>query len=213
MTFDELIGRPPQLHRKRVEGKMVPCSWQLANDTLVFINQNISDKSVTLETGQGLSTVVFALKQTLHTAINPSAIDPSEEFSPSDEILKFCVEHSIATGRLKLINGRSEKILPGLSQDESLDLCLIDGGHAFPIPFLDWFYIAPMLKVGGLLVIDDLQIWTGYTLACFLAMEPEWKLHASFQRSKVFEKVARTTVKNWNKQAFVTSWKGPGSPC
>jgi hypothetical protein len=48
-----------------------------------------------------------------------------------------------------------------------LDIVLIDGAHAFPFPFLDWYFTASALKAGGLLVIDDVQIATGTILADF----------------------------------------------
>ena len=50
-------------------------------------------------------------------------------------------------------------MLPQL-RDKDYDFALIDGRHAFPTPFIDWYYIADALKIGGLVLIDDLHIWT-----------------------------------------------------
>jgi hypothetical protein len=67
---------------------------------------------------------------------------------------------------------------------------LIDGAHGFPIPFLDWYYTADRLNVGGLLAIDDTEIWTGHVLKMFLMAEPEWKLEADYgPRSVIFRKL------------------------
>jgi len=32
---------------------------------------------------------------------------------------------------------------------------LIDGAHGFPYPILDWWYVAPHVKVGGHVLLDD----------------------------------------------------------
>ena len=36
-----------------------------------------------------------------------------------------------------------------------LDLVLVDGAHAFPYPTLDWWFLAPYVKIGGLMLLDD----------------------------------------------------------
>jgi hypothetical protein len=41
-----------------------------------------------------------------------------------------------------------------------LDVALIDGPHGFPFPELEYFYIYPNLKLGALLIVDDLHIPT-----------------------------------------------------
>ena len=66
---------------------------------------------------------------------------------------------------------------------------LIDGSHAFPAPFIDWLYTASALKVGGHLIVDDTQLWTGHVLKQFLDEEAGWALrHAYAGRSAVFVK-------------------------
>ena len=32
---------------------------------------------------------------------------------------------------------------------------LVDGAHAFPYPTLDWWLLAPHVKIGGLMLLDD----------------------------------------------------------
>jgi hypothetical protein len=51
---------------------------------------------------------------------------------------------------------------------------LIDGSHAFPAPFVDWCYTAESLKVGGVVVVDDLRLVTARILADFLRADERW---------------------------------------
>jgi hypothetical protein len=45
---------------------------------------------------------------------------------------------------------------------DPLDLVLVDGSHSFPqVFFIDWFYTAGALKIGGHLLVDDVHVWTG----------------------------------------------------
>ena len=97
----------------------------------------------------------------------------------------------------------SERILPKMEKTD-FDFVLIDGRHAFPTPFIDWYYTAPKIKIGGLVLIDDTHLWTGQELRNFLVFEPEWELKASFQKSVVFMKVNEgSNEKEWNQKRFL----------
>jgi hypothetical protein len=87
--------------------------------------------------------------------------------------------------------------LPGLAAEE-LDLVLIDGQHAFPAPFIDWYYTARRLKVSGMLLIDDIQLWTGRILTDFLSEEPEWSLISDLSgRTAAFVKEKDYSQEKW----------------
>jgi hypothetical protein len=51
---------------------------------------------------------------------------------------------------------------------------LIDGAHGFPLPSIDWYYGARLLKVGGIIAIDDVQLWSVKILVDFLKGEKDW---------------------------------------
>jgi predicted O-methyltransferase YrrM len=56
----------------------------------------------------------------------------------------------------RLIEEPSELALPSLLRaGEEFDLALIDGYHTFDHTLLDFFFLNRMLKVGGIIVIDD----------------------------------------------------------
>jgi methyltransferase family protein len=175
-------------------------SLGLRSDVLRFINDLISPESRTLETGEGLSTVLFALRGTTHTCVGP-------DFYVHDSIRQFCERQGISLENVTFEVGFSEDVLPRLERTP-LDLVLIDGGHGFPITFVDWLYTGDRLRVGGHLVIDDIEVWTGSVLTRFLAAEPQWELVKEFTpRAVVFRKASADEhlVKDWTEQPFVVT--------
>lgn len=174
MNLDDLLKDPPRPHEGMVMG--------LTEAAVSFIYENVDDQCSTLETGCGLSTVAFALRGTHHTVIAPA---PSEFAA----IRKYCGERDIQTSQITFIAEPSQKVLPGLEQTP-LDLVLIDGGHGFPTPYVDWFYTAGRLKKGGFLVVDDVWLWSCQILRDFLVEQPQWKFVEEYrERTTVFQKL------------------------
>jgi predicted O-methyltransferase YrrM len=189
-----LLRDAPLFH---VDEGLHPRSLQASDEVLETIAAAVRPSWHTLETGAGLSTVVFALGGADHVCITPA---PAEV----EKIREYCAARGISLDAVTFHVGRSELVLPRLDLPE-LDLVLIDGGHGFPTPFLDWFHGAERLRVGGLLVVDDTQLWTGRVLRDFLAEEPGWALRAEFaMRAAVFEKTAPSPrLPEWFAQPFV----------
>jgi predicted O-methyltransferase YrrM len=171
-------------------------TYGLDTDTLRFIDLHVFADSRTLETGSGLSTLLFAYKNSHHTCVTPWQLEATR-------ISRHCVDHGIRTDRLTFAVGSSDEVLPRLLHEGPLDLVLIDGGHGFPLPFVDWLYSAPRLKIGGMLVVDDTHLWTGTVLRDFLSSDPDWKLEASFARGAAFRKINEFRNKEWSEQPYV----------
>jgi predicted O-methyltransferase YrrM len=180
MNLNDVLSDPPKPHED-VRGRLIV--WGLTEGALNFIYENVDDRSTTLETGCGLSTVVFALKGSRHTVIAPA----ESEF----EITKnYCRERGIPTGQIDFISDSSQTVLPVLKLPP-LDLVLIDGGHGFPTPYIDWFYTAGKLKNGGFLIVDDVGLWTCQILRDFLIEQPHWELVEEYQeRTTIFKKIS-----------------------
>jgi predicted O-methyltransferase YrrM len=175
----------------------VHVEWQLDERSLELLFESVGEGDRTLETGCGYSTVAFALAGCRHTAISPVQVE-------HDRVRAFCAEREISLDTVDLVLGYSQEVLPVL-ETEPLDFVLVDGSHAFPIPFIDWFYSALRLRVGGLMMIDDTNIKTGEILADFLASEAErWRQVERLPSLSVFEKVGEPVLSpfDWPGQPY-----------
>jgi hypothetical protein len=141
----------------------------------------------TLETGGGYSMVAFELASASHTVVAP--------FEPKQRPIRmWCADHGVNTLNVRFVVGRSQHVLPAL-ESTPLDFGLVDGDHAFPTPFIDWYYSAERLRVGGLVMIEDIPLRTGAVLDEFLNAEtPRWRAVSRLPRTVVYEKLTSTVI-------------------
>jgi predicted O-methyltransferase YrrM len=189
-----------RLHSDRplfhASGGELTAAFRLDDATLEFLDEALRLGMRTVETGAGTSTVLFAARSGGHTCIAPDS-------ALFDRIRHYCGGIGVDDGRVAYIVDRSEQALPRLNLGR-IDLALIDGRHGFPAPFIDWYYLAGALKTGGLLIVDDVDIWTGQTLADFLANESDWKVVEQLPRAAAFRKRGDSAQdKEWTGQPFV----------
>lgn len=184
----ELLKNQPRLHSNEsglvnygIEPRLVP-----------HLERLVRPGSRTLETGSGISTIVFLALGAKHRAVSP---DPGEP----ERIRAYCTEHGISTASYTHIVARSEEYLPTLQEQPELDLVLVDGDHAFPIPCIDWFYATRLLKKGGIAIVDDIQLWTGRILADFLSGDDAWEPLDRTSRFAVYrlKTDARQALSRW----------------
>jgi predicted O-methyltransferase YrrM len=137
----------------------------------------------TLETGAGASTIVFAARGAHHETVTPSA-------GEADRILAECERRGISTENLTFRIGSSTDVLRNWDA-RPLDLVLVDGAHAFPYPTLDWWYLAPHLKIGGLMLLDDAYMPPVAAVVDHVRHSKAWRLEepVSF-RTAVVRKLA-----------------------
>jgi Methyltransferase domain len=162
---DDLRSSPPGLHGDGDE------YWGLAWDALRWLEDNVSAGMATLETGSGSSTLVFAAARAAHEAVTP---DPSEE----ERIRCECERRGIDSSSIRFRIGPSHEVLPKL-EDRQLDLVLLDGAHGFPYPVLDWWYVAPHVRIGGLVLLDDAYMPPVRVLVDALREQPAWEIAAA----------------------------------
>ncbi len=192
-SLETIYKSPPLVH-----GDGDHC-WKISLECARYIHDHVATGSSTIETGCGLSTVIFALKGATHTCIVPNI----EEVH---RLKSYCSELGISLDSVSFKIERSQYLLPSMSH-KSYDFVFIDGCHSFPSPFIDWYFIEPHLKLGGMLVIDDIHLWTGKVLRDFLQEDPHWSFLKEFPaRSVVFQKQHEgSTDIAWNDQPYVYS--------
>ena len=162
---DDLRASPPGLHGAGDE------YWGLAWAALGWLEDNVSRGMATLETGSGSSTLVFAARRAEHEAVTP---DPAEE----ERIRGECERRGIDSSSVRFRIGPSHEVLPRLDP-RPLDLVLLDGAHGFPYPVLDWWYVAPHVRVGGLVLLDDAYMPPVRVLVDALRKQPAWEVAAA----------------------------------
>ena len=196
-VVDELIRADIGVHAEILGGREVTAGMH--EDVLRWLRANVRPGMRTIETGCGLSTAVFAAAGAEHTCVSPFADEHRR-------IAAWCAAHGIGTEAVRFVEGRSDAVLPALAVQD-LDLALVDGSHAFPHAFVDFWYLALRLKRGGLLLVDDLQLWTGGTLSDFLREQPEWELVHDFPpRAAVFRLAGTLEILGaWSRQPYVVA--------
>jgi hypothetical protein len=193
LSVAHLLAHPPKLHQV---GGELSSRWNLQDDDLMYLDEIVRPGMRTLETGAGLSTVVFALKGARHTCIVPDG-------GLVSRIRSFCSDSGIPQDGIEFIVEASERALPRLT-GQDYDFALIDGRHGFPAPFIDCYYIARLLKVGGSVMIDDLHIWTSDLLVRYLQSEKSWKLVRETWHAATFMKLDEEALAGeWTRQPFV----------
>jgi predicted O-methyltransferase YrrM len=194
LSLTELISNTPRIHNARA------CTDGIHPRLAQFLDERLTSNFATLETGAGLSTLVILRKGVArHIAIAPAP----DEFVA---IRKFCAENSIPTTGFEPVTATSQECLP-VTPLPALNLVLIDGDHAFPVPFLDWYYTADHLVVGGLMIVDDIQLLTGRLLADFMDADPKWeRVLYEEARFAVFRKLQHPIhTGRWEHQPFVAT--------
>ena len=173
----ELKADPPPLHADGAH--CASLHWP----ALEWLERTVQPGWATLETGAGLSTMVLAAGGAKHEAVTPDA-------GEAERIRTECASRGISTEQVEFLIGPSHERLREWAP-RSLDLVLVDGAHGFPYPILDWWFVAPHVKPGGLVVLDDAYMSTVTTLVEYLRSRPAWRVEEAVgYRTVVVRKLA-----------------------
>jgi hypothetical protein len=181
---DELRALPPGIHGEGDEFR------GLAWPALEWLEREVEPGLATLETGAGSSTLAFARGGADHVAVTPSAGEEQRIRAQAD---RMGIDHS----KVRFELGPSHEVLPKLDA-RPLDLVLIDGAHGFPYPVLDWWYVAPHLKVGGRMLIDDAYMPPVAALVDALRAQPGWEIVESVGYRTVVARKTAEGIPHWD---------------
>lgn len=188
---DKLMQEFPKFHNEN--GK--PANWHSNESLLAAIEKIAQPGMLTLETGAGYSTVIFALKECKHISITPSR-------EQTELISTYVEQNKGSMQNVEFRIGSSTEILPAIDK-KNLDVVFVDGAHRFPFPILDWFYGTNALKQNGYLIIDDVDIVSCYMLVQFMKTDPHWRVVEVNQTYAIFKKVGDLQYSgDWAKQPF-----------
>jgi Methyltransferase domain len=134
----------------------LPTDWHLAGTMSGVVLGAIAAQAEKLgpvqhsaETGSGKSTLLFSHLSAKHEVF---ALDAG------DSISRVKSSHLFNSSAVKFIEGPSQLTLPRHVFEEKLQVVLVDGPHGYPFPDLEYYYFYPHIAVGGLLLIDDINI-------------------------------------------------------
>jgi Methyltransferase domain len=190
-AIGRVLADPPQVH---------PCAngaWSTDPACYEYMATLVKPGSRTLETGLGVSTVLFALWGCEHTCVVYSEAE-----------VAACRRHlesrGIPAGSVTFHIGPSERVLPSLALRD-LDLVFIDGCHGFPLPTIDWFYAASMLRADGVAVLDDAQLrHVRLGLFDFLNRDPRWARTRRRRKWVAYQRQESGALgEEWEQQPFL----------
>jgi predicted O-methyltransferase YrrM len=197
-AIEHLVRNQPRIHPSAPSG-----AWSTDIDCYKFICQQVGPKSRTLETGCGLSTILFAAWGTNHLCVTPSA-------GERDAVLRYSEAKGISTEKVSFDLRPSDMALPARMHEGELDLVFIDGCHGFPMSIIDWYYGAGRLRQGGILIVDDIQLpQVASSLKRFLARDPRWQRVRSTPKWSAYRRSSTGPLgEEWTAQ----SWFGRPAP-
>jgi hypothetical protein len=199
-----LLANPPPLHER---GGHLISDWRIDDDTARQLYARIAPGMKTVETGAGLSTVIFAASGCDHTCVIPDA-------PLAERIKNYCRSAAIDCSNVRFTIAESCDVIHEL-EPAAYDLALIDGCRGFPSIFVDFCYAAKALKLGGILFLDDMHIFTCKLTADFMGQDAGWKILYGTDRFVVGQKASDTIDLEWVYQPFVavrSAYYAPTAP-
>jgi len=183
---EQLRALPPGIHGGGAEFR------GLAWPALEWLEREIRPEMRTLETGAGASTIAFAAGGAEHMAVTPDAGEQGRIRAQAERM-------RIDASRVRFEIGPSHDVLARLDPGP-LDLALIDGAHGFPYPILDWWLVAPHVKIGGLILVDDAYMPPVTALVDALRVQPAWQVERSVGYRTVIVRKVSDELPRWDWQ-------------
>jgi hypothetical protein len=154
-----------------------------------FLRKALPASPAIVETGAGNSTICFLF-------LSPGRlVSVAPDAALFERIRAFCDANQIGTEALEAHVDYSEWLLPRMASQARqtgpiFDFALIDGCHNWPMVFVDFLYCNLMLKQGGYIMIDDVQLHSVKEMARMLSEQPGFELALDLRKSLVFRRTS-----------------------
>lgn len=193
MEIQKLLKDNPSFH---VWEDGSPANFGVPDKVVIYLLGKLKPGLVTLETGSGKSTFAFLMAGCKHISIAP---DPGEEM----RIRQYCEGNAIKTD-FTFIADSSADVLPALIKTiPALDFVFIDGAHRYPYAEIDYHFTEKKLRIGGYMVVDDVQLPSVRNLFRFLKKEKNWELDTVIGKTAFFVKTGEEVLVNdWQNQGI-----------
>lgn len=149
------------------------------------------------ETGSGRSSLLLSHLSADHTIFSVDGAGSLSRVRTSPLLRREAV---------RIVDGPSQVTLPQFRPNRQLDLVLLDGCHAYPVPEIDYFHLYPHLATGGLLVVDDIHIPTIRNMFRFLKEDDMFVLLEVAGHTAFFRRTSAPAFDhlfgNWFEQGF-----------
>ena len=148
------------------------------------------------ETGCGGSTILLSQISGHHTVF---AIE-----GPERTITGLRNHADFHSDSVVFVEGETKRTIPVHSFADQLDLVLLDGPHAYPLPQLEFAYLFPCVKTGGWIVLDDIQIPSVHELFSYMRKESSMVLEEVTVRTAFFRKTGEPDCgpDGWERQGM-----------
>jgi hypothetical protein len=194
-AIDSVLADLPQVHLHEPSGVSFT-----DRDCYELLAAHCPPGARTLETGLGMSTLLFAMWGTEHICVAPN----------EDEVRRWqehCRSRGIRAAGVRFEIARSDEALPRLEVNH-LDAVLVDGLHGFPTPIIDWYYAGSWLRRDGIIILDDVQLpHVRLGLLSFLNKDPRWDRLAETNKWVAYRKLRDegSLSETWQDQHFLWS--------
>ena len=157
--------------------------------------------NVSLETGVGKSTLILSHCSRKHYAF-AADFGGSVERTRNSELLK--------KDNVIFVEGFCQQTIPAHKYTEKFDFVLIDGAHGYPFPELDYYYLYPHVRPGGIMAIDDIHIPTIHNFFEFLKEDEMFTLDRVVCTTAFFRRTNAPTFDplgdGWHLQKYNTKY-------
>jgi predicted O-methyltransferase YrrM len=201
MTIHEIINNLHQSQTIETENGRLPLHSSITADEGVFIESLIISHSCksTIEIGcaYGISSLHIsrALQSKMQEGAHHTIIDPFQHTQWQGIGIKHLQQAAVSN--YTFIEKSSEQALPQLLEyGKQYDFALIDGWHTFDQVMLDFYYLNRMLKVGGVIVFDDMWMPSVRKALAYILQYPAYRVEDALTYANIKQSIFSKLLKN-----------------